>query len=96
MGVNFPPVNPFWTPAYLTDPEARPSPDPLGSSAVLIPGSFHELPSLAPESWQVAAAAGLVNSHLVAQIHQVPETVFPQSSEDNRSTGILKASHVQP
>lgn len=96
MGVNFPSVTPSWTPAHLTDPEAQPSPDPLDSSAVLTPGSFHELPSPVPGSWLVAAAAGLAHSHLVAQIHQIPETVFPQSSADNRSTGTLKASHVQP
>lgn len=83
-------------PAHLTDPEAPPSPDPLDSSAGLTLGSFHALPSPVPGSWLVAAAAGLPHSHLLAQIHQAPETVFPQSSADNRSTGILKASHAQP
>lgn len=84
------------TPPHLTDPAARPSPDRPDSSAVLTPGSFHGLPSPAPGSWLVEAAAGLAHSHPVSQIHQIRETGCPQSSADNRSTGTLKVSHAQP
>ena len=83
------------TPGHLTGPEVQPSPDPLDSSAVLTPGSFHGLPSPAPGSWLVAAAAGLAPAHPFFQIRWVPETVLPQSSADNRSTETLKASHAQ-